>query len=88
LLDYFLNNIPTNPLAWLEKNYVNKYRFNKPSQLTEMKRRIVLEITEKDGSIKEFFGYGKTKKQCKLSAAKRAMMSCMKRNGTLPNEAA
>ena len=69
-LDHFLQNIPTNPLAWLEKKFVNKYKFVEMTQISDMKKEIKLTI---DGYSTPFLGYGQTKRQCKLSAAKRAM---------------
>ena len=73
-LDYFLKNIPTNPLDWLDKKHVNRYKFGLPTKISELKRKINLTISEVGGeNEKTFMGYGQNKRQCKLSAAKRAM---------------
>lgn len=52
---------------------MNKYDFHSDKLIGEMKRQIELTITERDGTKHTFNGYGQTKSQSRLSAAKRAM---------------
>lgn len=59
--------------AWLVKRFPTEHTFTDIESEPDNKMKIELIITESGKEEKRFNGFGTNKKQCKLSAAKKAM---------------